>query len=37
MTDNAVKVYKLVKAADGEIDAIPLDEIPTFRPKPIPA
>ena len=31
MTDKAQKVYKLVKAADGEIDAIPIDEIPDFH------
>jgi peptide deformylase len=31
MTDKAQKVYKLVKAADGEIDAIPIEEIPDFH------
>ncbi len=31
MTDKAEKVYKLVMAEDGEIDAVPLDTIPDFH------
>jgi hypothetical protein len=31
MTDKAQKAYRLVKAEDGEIDAVPLDEIPDFH------
>jgi len=31
MTDKAQKVYRLVKADDGEIDAVPIDEIPDFH------
>ncbi len=37
MTDKAEKVYKLVQAEDGEIDAIPLDAIPNFHPLATPA
>ena len=37
MTDKAEKVYKLVQAEDGEIDAIPLDAIPYFHPLATPA
>lgn len=31
MTDKAVKVYKLVKNRDGELEAVPLDEAPMLR------
>jgi len=31
MTDKAEKVYKLVMAEDGEIDAVPLETIPDFH------
>lgn len=31
MTDKAEKVYKLVMAEDGEIDAVPLNTIPDFH------
>lgn len=37
MTDRAQKVYKLVKAEDGELDAIPIDEIPDFHKLVTPA
>ena len=37
MTDKAEKVYKLVLADDGEIDAIPLDTIPDFHALATPA
>ncbi|MCB9114270.1 MAG: peptide deformylase [Caldilineaceae bacterium] len=37
MTDKAEKVYKLVQAEDGEIDAIPLDTIPDFHAMGAPA
>ncbi len=37
MTDQAEKVYKLVHAEDGEIDAIPLDSIPDFHAMRTPA
>ncbi len=31
MTDRALQVYRLVKNADGEIDAVPLEQIPDFK------
>lgn len=31
MTDKAEQVYRLVKAEDGEIDAVPIDQVPDFR------
>jgi len=37
MTDRAVQLYKLVKNADGEIDAIPLEQIPDFKSHLSPA
>ncbi|MBO9393751.1 peptide deformylase [Caldilinea sp.] len=37
MTDRAVQLYKLVKNADGEVDAIPLEQIPDFKSHLSPA
>jgi peptide deformylase len=31
MTERAEKIYKLVKAEDGEYDAVPLEEFPALR------
>lgn len=37
MTDKATRVYKLVKDSDGEIEAVPLEEIPALRPAALSA
>jgi peptide deformylase len=36
MTDRAVKVYKLVKNKEGELEAVPLDEAPVIRKVALP-
>lgn len=37
MTDRAAKVYKLVKDKDGDVEAVPLDEVPVIRRATHPA
>ena len=37
MTDKATRVYKFVKDSDGEIEAVPLEEIPALRPAALSA
>ncbi len=39
MTDKSTQLYKLVKDSDGEIEAVPIDEVPILRPAahPLPA
>ncbi len=37
MTDKAQKVYRLVRGEDGEIDTVPLEEIPDFHKLASPA
>lgn len=32
MTDRATQVYKLVKNSDGDIEAVPVEQVPNLRP-----
>ena len=32
MTDKATQIYKLVKNSDGEIETVPLEQVPSLRP-----
>jgi hypothetical protein len=36
MTDQAVTLYRAQRGADGEIEMVPVDEPPKFRPAAFP-
>jgi peptide deformylase len=37
MTDKATQIYKLVKNSDGDVEAVPLEQVPSLRPAAHPA